>query len=219
VRLHLTRGEPLDVALEALERLRLGVGDPLPPRRRHHLLNADADVRVRDAALALLSHRARTRLELRRKLTAKGFRAARVDHCLDHLEARGLLDDAAVAAAFVRDRLRHRPRGKARLTSELGAKGVKAETASQVIDTVLEDEGLHERDLAQRVGRAWATRQRPDVAVALAHSGPSPEREKVRRRLYGYLARRGFRGQALSAGMEAAVDAAATSAGEPPSAP
>lgn len=202
MRVHLDRGEPLEVALEALERERVGVGDPLPPNRRHHLLDADAEVRVREAALNLLSHRARTRAELRKRLVGKDFRPARVDACLDRLEARGLLDDEAVASAFVRDRIRFRPRGKARLSEELRAKGVEEGVARAVVDQVLSQEDLSEDALAQRVLEGWLKRQGPAVHAALAQSGRSPEREKARNRLYGYLARRGFRGPALSRAME-----------------
>jgi len=205
VRLHLDRGEPLEVALEALERSGLGVGDPLPPNRRHHLLDADAEVRVRDAALHLLSYRARTRAELRRRLLDKGFRPARVEPCLDRLEARGLLDDEAVAAAFVRDRLRHRPRGKIRLVQELRALGVAHADADQVVRAVLEDEEVTEADLARRVVEGWIRRQGASTLRALASPGHSPEREKARRRLRGYLARRGFAGAALSRAMDLAA--------------
>lgn len=208
VRIHLDRGEPLEVTLEALERARLGVGDPLPPNRRHLLLDADADVRIRDAALNLLSHRARTRAELRRKLLAKGFRPARVDPCLDRLEARGLVDDEAVAAAFVRDRLRHRPRGRARLAQELRARGVAATEADHVVETVLDDEEVTEADLAERVVREWIRRQGDATLSALASPTHSPERERARRRLRGYLARRGFGGAASSRAMELAARSA-----------
>ena len=91
-----------EVTLEALERARLGVGDDLPSPRRHHLLNDDQDIRVRDAALNLISYRARTRRELRRRLIQKGFRPARIDPCLDRLTERGFIDDEAVAAAAAR---------------------------------------------------------------------------------------------------------------------
>ena len=205
VRVHLDRGEALEVALEALERLRLGMGDPLPSNQRHLLLEADADVRVRDAALNLLSYRARTRTELRRKLTGKGFRPARVDVCLDRLEERGLVDDAAVAAAFVRDRLRHRPRGKARLTSELRAKGLGGSLPGEVVDAVLDAEGVSEQDLAVRVAEGWLRRQGAAAVRALGASTRTAESEKARRRLYGHLARRGFRGAALRSGMDVAV--------------
>jgi regulatory protein len=201
-RVHLDRGEPFEVALEALERMGLGIGDPLPSNVRHHLLDADAEARIRDAALDLLSHRARTRAELRRKLIGKGFRPARVDPCLARLEERGLLDDAAVAASFVRDRIRHRPRGRRRLAQELRAKGIPDTLAAAVVDRVIEDEALDEAKLARRVVEGWVTRQGPRARQALASANDSPEREKARRRLYQYLARRGFAGPVLSAALE-----------------
>lgn len=204
MRVHLDRGDPFEVALEALERMGLGVGDALPSNVRHHLLDADADAAVREAALGLLSHRACTRAELRRKLVGKGLRPARVDPCLERLAERGLLDDAAVAAAFVRDRIRHRPRGGGRLAQELRAKGVADAVARSVVDDVLEEEALTEEVLAQRVLEGWLKRQGPATLRGLAAREPTPEREKARRRLYAYLARRGFVRPALTAALDRA---------------
>jgi regulatory protein len=198
VRVHLDAGEPFEVALEALETLRLGLGDSLPSSSRHHLLNADADVQIRDAALNLLSYRARTRAELRRRLVVKGFRPARIDVCLDRLQARGLLDDAAVAAAFVRDRLRHRPRTRSLLARELRARGVEADLAVRVVEHVLDEEAVTEATLAERVVQAWLSRQGEAVRCALASRDRSAASEKAYRRLHGYLARRGFAGDGLS---------------------
>jgi regulatory protein len=205
VRIHLDRGDPIEVSLEALERSRLGVGDPLASNRRHHLLNDDADIQVREAALSLLSWRARTRAELRRRLLSKGFRPSRVDPCLERLQEKGLLDDAAVSAAFVRDRLRHRPRGRARLSSELRAKGVDPAVAQRAVDRVLTEEDLTDTALAHRAAQDWLARQSPGVLRTLASSERHAAGEKARRRLYGYLARRGFRGQALTRALDGAL--------------
>jgi regulatory protein len=202
MRVHLDQGEPLEVALEALERLRLGVGDPLPPKRRHLLLDADAEVKVREAALSILSYRARTRAELKRKLLGKGFHLARVEPCLDRLEQRGLLDDEAVASAFVRDRIRLRPRGKIRLTQELRAKGVGQDVATRVVDDVLDQEEITEADLVRQVVSGWLSRQGAATVHALGAGERTPASEKARRRLHGYLARRGFGGPALGRAME-----------------
>ena len=117
----------------------------------------------------------------------------------------GLLDDEAVAAAFVRDRLRHRPRGKARLRSELRAKGLGGSLSGEVVDAVLADEGVSEQDLAVRVAEGWLRRQGTAAVEALAASTRTVESEKARRRLYGHLARRGFRGADLRSGIDAAV--------------
>jgi len=208
VLIHLDRGEPLEVMLESLERHRLGVGDLLPPDKCRRLLNDDADIRVRDAALNLISYRARTRAELRRRLWQKGFPPARIDPCLDRLQERGFIDDGAVAQAFVRDRLLHKPKGKAALSSELRAKGVEGELATQSIDRVFEAAETDDLSLAREVARKWVARQNIGMLAALVSGSPSPDRDKARRRLHGYLSRRGFRGEALSAGMAAAADGA-----------
>lgn len=200
--------EPFEVMLEALERHRLGVGDDLPPARRHQLLNDDADIRVRDAALNLISYRARTRTELHRRLRQKGFRPARIDVCLDHLEERGFLDDGAVAAAFVRDRLLHRPRGKVALSAELRAKGVSGDLATETIDQVFQTQETSDIQLAQSVAEQWVARQGVPVLAALASGDHSTERDKARRRLVAYLQRRGFRGEALGSGRVRAVETA-----------
>ncbi len=208
VLIHTDCDEPFEVTLEALERNRLGVGDPLPEAPRHLLLNDDADVRVREAALNLLSYRMRTRSELKRRLRQKDFRPARIDLCLDQLEAKGFLNDEAAAAAFIRDRLRHRPRGKARLSSELRSKGLDADTVNRVINDVFENEGTDDLLLARQVAEGWLRRQNQDTVKTLADTAHSQSREKVRRRLYGHLTRRGFRGDALRTAIEETIEAA-----------
>ena len=208
VLIHTDCDEPFEVTLEALERNRLGVGDPLPEAHRHLLLNDDADVRVREAALNLLSYRMRTRSELKRRLRQKDFRPARIDLCLDQLEAKGFLNDEAAAAAFIRDRLRHRPRGKARLSSELRSKGLDADITNRVINDVFENEGTDDLLLARQVAEGWLRRQNQDTVETLADTAHSQSREKVRRRLYGHLTRRGFRGDALRTAIEETIEAA-----------
>lgn len=208
LRVHLDRGEPFEVLLEAVERAGLGVGDALPPPVRHHLLSADADLRVREAALNLLSYRVRTRAELARRLRAKGHPSPRIGPCLDDLERSGLLDDEAAASAFVRDRLRHRPRGPQRLTQELRAKGVKGDLAGRVVTDVLAAEEVTEADLARDVADGWVARQGSAMLEALVADARSPEQERARRRLNGYLGRRGFRGAALIQAVERAREMA-----------
>jgi regulatory protein len=208
VMVHLDRGDPFEVMLEALERNRLGVGDDLPPDRQHNLINDDQDIRVRDAAFNLISYSARTRAELKRRLRQKGYRPARIDVCLDRLQEKGFIDDEAVAAAFVRDRLRHRPRGRAALTSELRTKGVPGDLAAQTIDRVFRAEETDDPDLARSVATKWARRQNEGVLAALASDDRSPEKDKARRRLMGYLSRRGFRGESMGVGVSVAIEEA-----------
>lgn len=214
-RIHLDEGEAFEVMLEAVERCRIGAGDALSPDRRRALLEADADVRVRESALSLISFRARTRTELGRKLRAKGFETARVDSCLDRLAESGLIDDVAVSAAFVRDRLRHRPRGRSRLRSELRAKGVTSDVADSAVDDIFEDEGVTDVELATEVAEGWVSRQSAALVAALALDTWTDERQRAQRRLRGYLGRRGFGGEALRAGV-ARAEALSRAAREKP---
>ena len=211
VLIHLSEGEPFEVMLEALEKSQLWPGDTLTAKKKHQLIELDETVRVRDAALNLLSYSARTRTELSRRLRQKGFHHARIVPCLDRLEERGFLDDRAVAEAFVRDRLRHRPRGRSRLRSELRAKGVDAETVQGAIEKVFEDEKVTDLTLADQVARGWVTRQGTKILDAL-HSDDRDVRNKARRRLHGYMGRRGFGGAALSVAMRIATELAKESA-------
>ena len=208
VRIHLDGGEPFEITLEALERSRLGVGDDLPPDRQHQLINDDQDIRVRDAAFNLISYSARTRAELKRRLRQKGFHPARIDVCLDRLEEMGFVDDKAVAAAFVRDRLLHRPRGKAALSSELRSKGVAGDLATDTIDQVFKTQETSDTDLAREMATKWVARQNAGALEALASDSGSPAKAKARRRLMGYLSRRGFRGEAMGEGMTVAAQIA-----------
>jgi len=200
VLIHLDHGEPFEVTLEALERSRLGVGDALPAKAKHKLLDEDEGVRVRDAALNLLSYCRRTRTELVRRLRKKGFHHARIVPCLDRLQERGFINDREVAEAFIRDRIRHKPRGRSRLRSELRAKGVDGDTVEQAIRQVFVDQEVTDAQLAEQVARGWVTRQGRAMLDALV-SDDRTARDKARRRLYGFLGRRGFGGSALSDAM------------------
>ncbi|NNM06211.1 MAG: RecX family transcriptional regulator [Gemmatimonadetes bacterium] len=129
-------------------------------------------------------------------------------HCLQWLEERDLLDDETFAQAHSRDRLRFSPRSPFLLKRELTKKGVRASLAVEVIERVFEEEGVGPVDLAVQAATGWVKRQSPRTRAALLAKRFSPEREKVRRRLYGFLARRGFKGDEARRGMEAGEEEA-----------
>jgi regulatory protein len=167
------------------------VTDPDPPREE-----------LLDAALRLLSARARSIRELRGRLAKKGFGGRDLSNCILWLEARGYLDDAAFARAFIRDRLRFSPRSRALLHRELRQKGVSSGVADEALTATLEEEGLQEEDLARDAARRWVGKQSPSTRKQLLGKRFSPPRERQRKRLYGYLARRGFLGDSARIGME-----------------
>ncbi len=99
---------------------------------------------------------------------------------MGRLEAAGLVSDERYARLFVTDRLAIHPLGRRRIVMELGRRGIGAEAAARAVDEVYQAGELDERSVAERLARRRAVRLK-DVDPAAA-----------RRRLAGYLARRGF---------------------------
>ena len=87
---------------------------------------------------------------------------------------------------------------------ELRQKGVSAEVATSAIDEVFSDEETSEEELARDAARQWIARQSPSAVNALVGTEPRADREKVRRRLHAFLSRRGFRSDAVRAGLDEA---------------
>ncbi|HEX8244041.1 MAG TPA: regulatory protein RecX, partial [Longimicrobium sp.] len=137
----------LGLAAELVLAEPLRVGDEVDEARLAALEAKDRGWKARDAALSLLSHRARSAAELTRRLRRKGYDDEVAEETVGRLGELGMVDDAAFAESFVRDRVRLRPQGRRRLASELRAKGVDAETASAAIGEVMAREDASELDL------------------------------------------------------------------------
>ncbi|HZS59597.1 MAG TPA: regulatory protein RecX [Gemmatimonadaceae bacterium] len=174
----LVDGQPAAiVALDDVERLGLRVGATIDPTI---LSEADADCALYDRAVRLLAARSRSATELRRRLRRDGAAPDRVERILAALTARGFVDDAAHARTVTRSRVRSRGTSARRIEQELRRQGVAADIATEAVDEVFADEAIDEAAVAMEVARKRAS-QLTDL--------PAPVQ---RRRLYGYLARRGY---------------------------
>ncbi|KKO83940.1 regulatory protein RecX [Corynebacterium otitidis] len=138
--------------------------------------------RVREQALRLLDQRARSRVELRRRLLAKDEPEELVDDVLDRLEAAGLIDDGEFARQWVRQRAQRRGKSRLALDRELRDKGVSGAVRSDALEELSRAE---EDDIARALARKKA---------ASIKSEPEGYQERVKqlRRIVGVLARRGF---------------------------
>lgn len=156
--------------------------EPIEYERTVSEVTEEAERRAIDAALNFLSYRQRTGLEVRRKLTSRGFGEGTVEAAMRRLSAVGLVDDEAFVGAYVRDRIAHRPMGIRRMVQELYIKGIPRDVALPVIERMLDEEGTDERALAERV---IAKKKR-------IPAGESDDRAVAKRRVRDQLLRRGF---------------------------
>ena len=167
------------LTLEAIERLRLAVGRPIDG------LEAQVELeRLRlhayDRALNMLAFRARSSSELARSLQRKGEERSHVDWALERLKEQGLLDDAAFARSFARSRVIDGKQSRRRVQQDLARKGVARSLSDEAIDTVFEEEAVDQRAIVAEAARKKLR--------SLAGLDPAVQR----RRLYDFLARRGY---------------------------
>jgi regulatory protein len=173
----------------------LGVGDSITEDALDRILAADERWKAKQSALSLLAVRARAEGELEGRLRMKGYGDAAVQSAIADAGRLGLLDDAAFAESWVRDRLRLRPRGTAALMYELGRKRVAAEVARAAIERVMEAEHVTDEDLCMRAAARWVA----------SRAGRDCEALVMKRRLSAYLARRGYGAAAVRAAVSGAL--------------
>lgn len=124
-------------------------------------------------ALNLLGYRARSVGEVRDRLSRHGYAASTVEVVVGRLGELGYLDDEE----FARQRAREKARkyGPRRVSADLARSGVGRELAAEVVA-----EEFAERSELEDARRAAARR----------YNGEGSEAEA--RRVYGFLARRGY---------------------------
>ena len=128
----------------------------------------------------MLEARARGVTELRRLLIKKGEPESEVDAAIERLKASGVLDDANFARQLTRSKAIGAGLSRRRIGQELARRGVAREVSNEAIEQVFEEEGVDEDTSIERVARK-KLRMLTKVDDATR-----------RRRLYAFLARRGY---------------------------
>jgi regulatory protein len=167
------------LTLEAIERLRLAVGRPSTGLEEQIAVEAKR-LHTYDRALNILAFRARSSSELARSLQRKGEEKAHVDWAIARLQEQGLIDDAAFARSFARAKVVGGKQSRRRVQQDLARKGVSRSMSDEAIETVFEEEAVDQRAIVEEAARKKLR--------SLTGLDPAVQR----RRLYGFLARRGY---------------------------
>ena len=187
----LVDGEPYAIlSVEGISALGLSVGKSIIGLEER-IAHAAAELHVYDRALNVIAARARSAAELRRALVRKGEAAELVDRAIARLREQGFLDDAAFAQSFTRFKVLGAGQSRRRVQAELGRKGVARDVTDAAIDTVFAEEGVDQRAIVEQAARKKLR--------SLAKLEPLVRR----RRLYGFLARRGYDGDDIHRAMDA----------------
>lgn len=138
----------------------------------------DSLSKARSYALLLLKFRPRSEQELRQRLIQKGFSQETAEAIIAEFKKRDLVNDEKFSRLFVTGRLLSKPMGRGALLAKLKSKGVDASLAATTVQEALKDSD--ELEVARELARS-----------RLSHL-KGLEKLTLRRRLYGFLSRRGF---------------------------
>ena len=135
-------------------------------------------IRAKNAAYRALAIRPRSRREVAQRLRDRGVVVTMIDAVLAELERYGYVNDETFAAQWIEGRVRLRAFGRRRIEKELKDKGVDGDTARQSLAAHLSPE------------REMETAREAASRKLQAMLGLDPMTR--RRRLAGYLQRKGF---------------------------
>ena len=184
-----------------VENFGLRVGLQIAPQVIEKLIAADEVMRAKNYALRFLREntdsdavdetedsrptlkpQTYTKSEVKQRLAREGFSEKAIETAIEELIDSGHIRDRKYAENWVVRRLKSNPRGKTLLKHELLDRGVDRETAEQVVAQVeTEDEAILALQIAQKRVKQY---QQLPVQVA-------------KRRLHGFLARRGFESEVV----------------------
>jgi regulatory protein len=173
------------LSLDGIERLGLRIGVAYSESLATRVSVEAAALHTFDRAIAMLAARPRAARDLERTLVRKGEPAEHVAAAVERLISIGLLDDAQFARQFIRAKIAGAGLSRRRLQSELWRRGVARDVIDNALAEVMEEDEVDEdAQIAQVAAKKLRTLRSADPAAA-------------RRRLYAFLARRGYDSSAI----------------------
>ncbi len=147
-------------------------------------------IQAQDTVLHYLGYKMRTETELRRKLETKEFAPDVIARVMEFLKKYGYCNDRKYAESYVKERLRLQPRSAYLLKMELKQKGI----SEQIAQEVLAESNLDETADAVR----WIVKKT---------KGNLQLDEKQKKKLYGFLQRKGYHWDIIEEALRKAAEA------------
>lgn len=173
------------LSVEFVASLGLHVGDEVAPALRDRILDEGANLATYDRAVRFLAARSRSVSELRRRLQQAKEEPARIERALARLIEQGFLDDTEYARQLARVKVQGQGVSRRRFRQELFKRGVAADAGDHALEELESEGGIDEAAAIERLVRKKAR--------ALASLDPATRQ----RRLWAFLARRGYESDAI----------------------
>lgn len=146
--------------------------------------------RAEKISMQALTRRGQSRWEIEKALLGRDIAGEIVEAELDRLERVGLIDDAALAETLVRTRHERKGLGRSALTAELRRRHIDQQHIDAALEQIDDDEE-----------QSRAT----ELAVRRAPQLRSLDGETAKRRLTGFLMRKGYSGSVVRTAVDEAL--------------
>ncbi len=153
-------------------------GDHLSQAEIDDILAMENRHSAREKAMRLLAHRARSKKEMRERLALSGYSQQTIDDVMSDLQRLQLVDDAAFAVMFARNRMVVKPVGEFLLRRELQQKGIGEADISRAVQEAYREKSEYQA--------AW------ELAIKNKKKQMKLDEEKAKKRVSNFLMRRGF---------------------------
>jgi regulatory protein len=174
VNVFLDGGYSFSLLAEVALKKGLKKGQEISESEIEELKGTDRYQRCYNAAVRYLGYRPRSESEVRQRLYRHGFDTECTEKTIGRLKEQGLVDDTEFARFWIENRETFSPRSRRLAALELQRKGLDRDTIEKIADKVNDSESAY-RAAVNKANRLAAT----DFTT-------------FRRRLGGYLRRRGF---------------------------
>ena len=178
------------VFVESLQRLSLSVGCDVSAAVLESLQADVAALKTYDRALRLLAARGRSVRELRRRLLIAKEPEPHVNAAIERLQAMGALNDEEYARHVARSQMVGRGYATRRIRQDLARRGVAREVADRAIEIVTAEDAAPGSFGAEQGVDLTAAMER--LARKKLRSLAAVDADTRSRRLYAFLARRGY---------------------------
>jgi len=172
----------LSVHEDLLVQYRLLKGESVDKARIEEILQADEKHRAYLDAIRFISVRARSVDEVRKKLGSRGYEPELIRQVLFQLGEQGYLNDRDFAELWTKERITLQKKGRKWVEQELRHKGVEKRIVADALSRIDPEE--EKQQALQVAGKRWKLM--------------SGEPADKKRKLYAYLARRGYSPQLIS---------------------
>ncbi|MCD5390288.1 RecX family transcriptional regulator [candidate division NPL-UPA2 bacterium] len=173
---------------EIVLKLNLEVGQEVNQAQIRRIIFKEEARKAKDYALNLLSFRPRSTREVRDRLKRKDYDEKVIEEAVENLKRIGLINDEEFARSWAQSRMQSKPMGRRLLEQELRQKGIDKEIIEVASEATY---GQHDEET---------------LALTLAKKKLKSYRGlddlTIKRRLYGYLGRRGFSPETISEVLE-----------------